>query len=148
MLQKHSPRVRVLVPLIVLNILFLAFAAIYAHVTASAIEEGRELISCYIKHSLGIYCPGCGGSRAVIALFELDIIKSLKFNPLPFLMLLIVLYADILALASVIKNSFAPIKKFKLNILILIPITAILFFLLRIYFVYGLGIDFIGDILG
>ena len=62
-------------------------------------------------------------------------------------MLLIILSADTLALISVVKGSYYPIKSFNLNILIIIPVAAILFFFLRLYLVFGLGIDYIGDIL-
>ena len=147
MKPRLSTRARVLIPFLIFNIALLIFAACYAHFTAAAIEEGRELVSCYMKHSLGIYCPGCGGSRAVIALFRLDIIASVRYNPLPLIMLLIILYADALALISVVKGSYYPIKSFNLNILIIIPVAAILFFFLRLYLVFGLGIDYIGDIL-
>lgn len=35
---------------------------------------------CSFKKMTGLYCPGCGGSRAVIALARFDIVNSFKKN--------------------------------------------------------------------
>ena len=40
------------------------------------------LPSCYLYELTGIYCPGCGCTRAVYALIHGDVILSLKQNPL------------------------------------------------------------------
>lgn len=37
---------------------------------------------CVLWEMLGIYCPGCGGTRAVLALFHGQILKSLWYHPL------------------------------------------------------------------
>lgn len=39
-------------------------------------------IGCPIHVFTGGYCPGCGGTRAVRALFKGDILKSLYYHPL------------------------------------------------------------------
>ena len=41
---------------------------------------------CMIYENFGIYCPGCGGRRAVKALFAGDVLSSIYYHP-------IVLYA-------------------------------------------------------
>ncbi|WP_419563409.1 DUF2752 domain-containing protein [Ruminococcus sp.] len=35
---------------------------------------------CYIHHFTGLYCPGCGATRAVYALVNGDILLSLRQN--------------------------------------------------------------------
>ena len=43
--------------------------------------------NCSIRRTLGIYCPGCGGIRATKALLKGNILLSLKYNPIVFLLL-------------------------------------------------------------
>lgn len=42
------------------------------------------LPKCPIHQVTGLLCPGCGGQRAVAALFRGDIASALKFNTLMF----------------------------------------------------------------
>lgn len=55
------------------------------------------LPSCYLYELTGIYCPGCGCTRAVYALIHGDVILSLKQNPLVIVSLavLFVLYIEL-----------------------------------------------------
>ena len=36
---------------------------------------------CYFETITGLYCPGCGGTRAVIALFRGHIVESFIYHP-------------------------------------------------------------------
>jgi len=36
---------------------------------------------CIIQELFGIYCPGCGGTRAFLALLHFDVLQSLRCNP-------------------------------------------------------------------
>ena len=50
-------------------------------------------LSCVWKDILGIYCPGCGGTRAFEALIHGHVLQSLFYHPLiPYIALLMVLY--------------------------------------------------------
>ena len=43
---------------------------------------GEPTISgCWIYQNLGVYCPGCGGTRAVIALSRGKIFQALYYHP-------------------------------------------------------------------
>ncbi len=42
----------------------------------------KLLLPCLVNSTLGIYCPGCGGTRAVWALFHGKIVRSFFFHPL------------------------------------------------------------------
>lgn len=45
-------------------------------------KHGHFNETCFILKYFKFYCPACGGTRAVQALFNLDIINSIKYNPL------------------------------------------------------------------
>lgn len=36
---------------------------------------------CIFRKATGIYCPGCGSTRALRALFEGDFLAALRYNP-------------------------------------------------------------------
>lgn len=38
-------------------------------------------LPCMLLYSTGIYCPGCGGTRAVWELLQGNILKSLYYHP-------------------------------------------------------------------
>lgn len=40
-----------------------------------------QIPECIIYKNFGIYCPGCGCTRAITSLFKLNIIESIKYNP-------------------------------------------------------------------
>lgn len=41
-------------------------------------------IPCLIHETTGLYCPGCGGIRAMDALLSLDFYQALRYNALIF----------------------------------------------------------------
>lgn len=50
---------------------------------------------CGLRQLFGIYCPGCGGTRALIALFHGHFLRSLICNPAIILGGLLILYYEI-----------------------------------------------------
>ncbi len=38
-------------------------------------------VPCFFNVFFGIYCPGCGGTRALIALLHGDVLKALWYHP-------------------------------------------------------------------
>ena len=40
-----------------------------------------HIIRCSFHALTGLYCPGCGGTRAVVYLFKGDILRSFRFHP-------------------------------------------------------------------
>ncbi len=53
--------------------------------------DGRlPYIPCFLSSVMGIYCPGCGGTRAVLALLKGHLLLSVWYHPL-------VLYAVVIA---------------------------------------------------
>lgn len=41
-----------------------------------------DIPTCIIYETFGIYCPGCGATRAVYSLYSGEILKSIYYNPL------------------------------------------------------------------
>ncbi|MCL2775058.1 MAG: DUF2752 domain-containing protein [Oscillospiraceae bacterium] len=70
--------------------------------------------SCWIRSLFGIPCPGCGSTRAVIALFHGNIKEAMEFHPLIFVSLALIV-AYIITLFFKI-NIFKVIKNKKFNI--------------------------------
>ena len=50
------------------------------------------LKDCFFYSNYHIYCPGCGGTRAIQFLLEGDILKSLQYHPIVLYSVIIYLY--------------------------------------------------------
>lgn len=57
----------------------LLLGAGYVWATAHIIPEA--VAGCMFLRATGLYCPGCGGTRAVMALLRGDILLSAKYHP-------------------------------------------------------------------
>ena len=102
---------------------------------------------CCIKTQFRIYCPGCGGSRATIALLQGDIIQSLKYNPIVLLFLIDILLLTFIELYRCTKKErFAFLQlRYAYNVCFLVFF--VIFFVWRNYLLLVLGVDVLGDIL-
>lgn len=68
------------------KLLFLAAAVVTGIVHKFGTAWMELLPPCLFHEVTGMFCPGCGGTRAVMALAEMNLIKSFFFHP-------VVLYA-------------------------------------------------------
>ena len=52
-------------------------------VGSKLVEQGWLTIPpCGLRESMGLPCPGCGGTRTAIAYFNGQLIKAARYNPL------------------------------------------------------------------
>lgn len=64
-----------------------------------------ELSPCVFLKVLHLYCPGCGGTRAVYAMARLDVIRSFCCHPMVPYVAAIYTYYYIGAIITIVKNN-------------------------------------------
>lgn len=79
-------------------------AAFLQHI--GIIDPLRLLHPCTFHQLSGLYCPGCGGTRAVRALLEGDLISCLIYHPFVF-------YCFVMYVLFMVSHSIAMIQKRK-----------------------------------
>ena len=62
----------------------LAAGAVWALRTFDPNQAGSPFPACVFHQVTGLYCPGCGGTRAMHALVHFDLPGALAMNALPF----------------------------------------------------------------
>ena len=46
------------------------------------LKDYFSIPTCPIYNHLGLFCPACGGTRALISLLKLDLLSSILYNPI------------------------------------------------------------------
>lgn len=72
-------------------------------------DPGKYLLPCLFHELTGLYCPGCGGTRAFVKLLQGDIGASLHYHP-------IVLYGGVLYAWYMISNTVQHLSRGRINI--------------------------------
>ena len=65
------------------NKIIFILAAVFAVYVAAGLAFH---IPCFIREALGVSCPGCGMSRAALAVLRVDLLAALAYHPLIFIM--------------------------------------------------------------
>ncbi|MBQ3040390.1 MAG: DUF2752 domain-containing protein [Clostridia bacterium] len=124
----------------------LAVVGVIAFVILSSIAMELDM-KCTLVEKLHLYCPGCGGTRALYSLLRLDIISSLRYNiAVPFGAFVYIFY-DIKAIIALAKRDEQFFSKQKFILIYAFIGILLLNFIVRNILLLGYGIDFIGDIL-
>lgn len=71
-------------------------------------------VSCWIHERSGLYCPGCGGTRAVFALLHGRIVLSFLYHPIVLYILFIYLMIVFKGILHVISRGKVPYMKWRL----------------------------------
>ena len=119
-------------------LLFPLYAGLARRVTAL-------LSGCFLHDYLCLYCPLCGGTRAVEALLRLDLLSAMRYNAFVVLVLLAALVVDVIALIRLLrgKTRLYPIPGW---VWIAGAVLMILYWILRNYLMIRHGYDPTGDL--
>lgn len=101
---------------------------------------------CSMKTFLHLYCPGCGGTRAVASLLHFHFIQSLQSNPLVLFMTGITGYYWTKALYMLIKNKGEAHYRINTGPFWAFLAIMIIFFVVRNILLVRFGIDYLGEL--
>lgn len=104
-------------------------------------------IPCILNSKFHIYCPGCGGTRALNSLLKLSLLDSLLYHPIILYSICIFIYYYIKIAILLLRKKEYKKSKFKyIALYIGLAIIIINFILKNILAIY-FNIDYLGDIL-
>ena len=100
---------------------------------------------CLLHDLLFLYCPLCGGTRALEALLQLDSVTAFVCNPLAVVLILLALLLDVWALIRLLRghSDLLPIPQWAWKILVAV---LVLYGILRNYLMIAHGVDPLGDL--
>lgn len=80
-------------------IIFLSISSIYIILNTNMI---KYVPTCIFYEKYGLLCPGCGGTRFMMSLLNLDIIKAFYIHPLFFILMTYLVILDIVYVINII----------------------------------------------
>lgn len=119
-------------------LLFPLYRALTDHMTAL-------FSGCFLHDHLYLYCPACGGTRALAALLRLDVVSALRFNPFLVLVAVLAVAFDVWALVRLLrgKKELLPLPGW---FWIVSVVLMIVYAVLRNYLMIVHGYDPTGDL--
>ena len=107
----------------------------------------RWMSGCLLHDRFFLYCPVCGGTRAVDSLLRLDLFSAFAFNPFVSACILALLAVDIVAWARFFQKK-RPLFPVPAWVWICLAASMLLYGVLRNYLMIAHGIDPTGDLVG
>ena len=103
------------------------------------------LSGCFLHDRLFLYCPLCGGTRAVAALLRLDLFGAFRYNAFVTLVLFLAIVLDLWALVRLLKgrSRLLPLPGW---FWIFLSVAMVLYAVLRNDLMITHGIDPVGDL--
>ena len=128
-------------------LLLYAFIGISAAVYVEIVKRAPHLVfGCAMKQVFHLYCPGCGGTRAVNSLLHFDIVRSFLYNPLILYMAGVAAFYFFKAIYLLIKDKGNTILSLDLRVLWAFLWIMLGFFVLRNILLVFFGIDYMGEL--
>ena len=126
--------------IIIINIVVAVLVAGFVVVTL--LLKDREEMQCAFYSLIGLYCPGCGGTRAVYSLLRLRIFDAIKYNiTVPF-GAFVYIYYNVRAFIAGLKNDTEYFKNQKYPLCIVLVAVLLLNFVLKNVLLLLFGIRF------
>ena len=76
---------------------------------------------CLFHKITGLYCPGCGITRLLLAILKFDFYQAFRFNPLVFILLIVyLLYEVINLILKLLKRNKIKVNKYVLYFILII----------------------------
>lgn len=125
---------------LVLAGLFIGVFFLFSHLRSS----GVPVLTCPLHDILHVYCPVCGGSRAVFAILRFDFPTAFRLNPPVLLSFPVLLFYYVKALIAFIRGgpfSYRVPCGWTIALLSLF----VVFFVVRNVLLIGFGFDPAGD---
>ncbi len=103
------------------------------------------LSGCFLHDRLFLYCPLCGGTRALSAFLHLDFRLAWQYNALVTVMLCFAIVLDVVALIRLLrgKQKLLPLPE---RFWIVLVILMLLYGILRNFLMIAYGYDPVGDL--
>ena len=101
-------------------------------------------VGCPVKRALHLYCPGCGGTRAVGALLRGDLLTSVRSNPVVMWGLVLCIWQYIRTVSSYIRRDRACFSIPAWSWISLIAVILGVFVVRNLLLVFA-GYDYLGD---
>lgn len=102
---------------------------------------------CVVHDLFRIYCPGCGGTRAIFALLKGNLMESLYSNPAIILGAILVIYYEAGVLLTLVKKNGKRYYSTSVVPIVLFVIIVMVFAVVRNYLLIACGIDMLQDFL-
>ena len=125
---------------LVLCVLWIGLFFLFSRLRAAELP----VVTCPLHDIFKIYCPLCGGSRAILSLLRFDFATAFRVNPAVLLSLPVLLFYYVKSLTVFVRGgcfSFRVPRKWTVALLILFAA----FFLLRNVLLIGFHYDPAGD---
>ena len=97
-------------------------------------SHGITAFDCAFLRVFGVPCPSCGATRAVLALLTLHVFEAFTLSPGVCVSVFLLLVYDVICLIALVQRRPELERAFSPNLLILIPVTFLLTFLIRLCF--------------
>lgn len=129
-----------------LNLSLIIASVIYALIFVFFFKGGERSF-CFMKEHFNLYCPGCGGSRSLMALLSLDLLESFILFPPLIIAVIIILELDVRMIISAVSRSPKYIESYNYKRFYILAFAIILNFFIRNILLCFFKIDYIGDIM-